>query len=242
MAIKIYPTNSDWDNFLSSTKSDTATKYHDAVCEYCVQNSYNHQIGQTVKDYLIFRHVTPRMCKRDNKRFEHVKGIYIVNKSLLLYIKNKTKLGQTFQQLTGELYSCLSAIKKYFVCFDLSDPCVQNPTIKTNLSMWMKEDPKSLQAAVFEEEELEEFIAYADNTPEHLVAKASALLYLSCVGRQGELTTAEWKDMSQITIEGKLVWQIAYIREKQGNTPEESKSILGDEISNLAFSLYAGIY
>jgi hypothetical protein len=56
--------------------------------------------------------------------------------------------------------------------------------IKTSLGLWVKSDPKALQAPVFEEDEPEEFIAYAENSPGNLVAKASALLYLTYAGRK----------------------------------------------------------
>ena len=78
-----------------------------------------------------------------------------------------------------------TAIKKYFACFDTEDPTVTHPTIKTSLGLWVKSDPKALQALVFEEDEPEEFIAYAENSPGNLVAKASALLYLTCAGGKG---------------------------------------------------------
>ena len=149
-------------------------------------------------------------------------------------------IGEKFPQLTAELYSCLSAIKKYFVCFDAVDPCIQNPTIKTNLAMWTKLDPPQLQAAVFDDDEPEEFIAYAENSPENLIAKAAALLYLSCVGRKGELVDTKWEDVTQKIVGGKKIWSIKYIREKQTDRPEVAESLLADEISNLAFSLYAG--
>ena len=83
-----------------------------------------------------------------------------------------------------------TAIKKYFACFDTEDPTVTHPTIKTSLGLWVSSDPKALQAPVFEEDEPEEeFIAYAENSPGNLVAKASALLYLTCVaGRKGRVS------------------------------------------------------
>jgi len=117
---------------------------------------------------------------------------------------------------------------------------VTHPTIKTSLGLWVKSDPKALQAPVFEEDEPEEFIAYAENSPGNLVAKASALLYLTCAGRKGELQDMTWDDVAQERVDGRLVWTISYIREKQADRPERAKSILGDEISNLAFTLYAG--
>lgn len=106
--------------------------------------------------------------------------------------------------------------------------------------MWVKSDPLSLQAPVFEDDEPEEFIAYAENSPENLIAKASALIYLTCAGRKGELQDTTWDDISQERVDGRTVWTISYIREKQADRPEKAKSILGDEISNLAFTLYAG--
>ena len=97
-----------------------------------------------------------------------------------------------------------------------------------------------MQAPVFDDDEPEEFISYADNTPENLLAKASALLYLTCAGRKGELQDMSWDDIAQERVDGRLVWTISYIREKQQDRPERAKSILGDETSNLAFTLYAG--
>ena len=122
----------------------------------------------------------------------------------------------------------------------MQDPTETFPTIKTSLGFWMKSDPKAMQAPVFDDDEPEEFIAYADNTPENLLAKASALLYLTCAGRKGELQDMSWDDIAQERVDGRLVWTISYIREKQQDRPERAKSILGDEISNLAFTLYAG--
>jgi hypothetical protein len=67
-----------------------------------------------------------------------------------------------------------------------------HPTIKTSLGLWVKSDPLSQQAPVFEDDEPEEFIAYAENSAENLIAKASALLYLSCAGRKGELRAGHY--------------------------------------------------
>ena len=72
-----YLTNADWTAFLSSAKEDTASKYHDAVEEYsqfCKTNKLEMLVGHSVKSYLQYRHDTPRLCKRDNKRFGHVRG------------------------------------------------------------------------------------------------------------------------------------------------------------------------
>ena len=59
--------------------------------------------GKNVKEYRVYRHETPRVAKRSNKRFKHVKG-------------------ETFKQLTQELYSVLSAIKKFYSCNNKEDP------------------------------------------------------------------------------------------------------------------------
>lgn len=107
--------------------------------------------------------------------------------------------------------------------------------------MWIKSDPLPLQAPVFDDDEPEEFIAYAENTPGNLTVKASALLYLSCAGRKGELQDVTWEDVTLKCIDGHVFWSIRYIREKQADRPEHAESILGDEISNLAFTLYAGM-
>jgi len=72
-----YKTNGDWDNFLTSAKKDTAAKYHEGVEEYalyCLRNKYDILAGLSVKTYMQYRHDTPRLCKRDNKRFGHKAG------------------------------------------------------------------------------------------------------------------------------------------------------------------------
>ena len=72
-----YTTNGDWDNFLNSAKPDTANKYHEAVeeyAQYCLLIKKDMLVALSVKTYLQHRHDTPRMCKRDNKRFGHKAG------------------------------------------------------------------------------------------------------------------------------------------------------------------------
>ena len=72
-----YNTNGDWDSFLTSAKEDTATKYHESVEEYsqfCIQKNIVMLVASSVKLYLQHRHDTPRLCKRSNKRFNHVAG------------------------------------------------------------------------------------------------------------------------------------------------------------------------
>jgi hypothetical protein len=44
-----------------------------------------------------------------------------------------------------------------------------------------------------------------------------------------------WDDVAQERDDGRLVWTISYIREKQADRPERAKSILGDEISKSSF-------
>ena len=66
-----------WDNFLTSAKKDTVAKYHEGVEEYalyCLRNKYDILAGLSVKTYMQYRHDTPRLCKRDNKRFGHKAG------------------------------------------------------------------------------------------------------------------------------------------------------------------------
>ena len=107
--------------------------------------------------------------------------------------------------------------------------------------MWAKDDPVSSHAAVFENDEIEEFLAYADNSKEFLVGKACLLLYLSCAGRKGELNDVCWSDVFQKNVGGKLLWHVKYVREKVVGRPEVVESVLGDDVTNLIFSLYAGL-
>ena len=107
--------------------------------------------------------------------------------------------------------------------------------------MWSKDDRPTIKSPVFNDEEPEEFIAYADNSPVAMVYKASMLLYLACAGRKGELHEVQWESLSQITYEDRLCWKVKYTQEKQTGRPEESEAILGDPISNLAFQLYVGM-
>ena len=59
--------------------------------------------------------------------------------------------------------------------------------------MWSKYDRPTVKSPVFNDEEPEEFIAYADNSPVAMVYKASMLLYLACAGRKGELHEVPWR-------------------------------------------------
>ncbi len=125
--------------------------------------------GQSVKLFLVFRHDTPKVAKRSNKR-------------------QKVSKGQDIKQTTGELYSILSAIKHYFAMFNLKDPVESHLTIGNMLSVWAKCDPPVLKSPTFEGEEIEEFCAYADNSSWIVVCKAAVLMYIACAGRAGELS------------------------------------------------------
>ena len=98
-----------------------------------------------------------------------------------------------------------------------------------------------LKSPTFEGDQIEDFCAYAENSEWHLVCKAVVLMYLACAGRIGELSTILWEDVRQVQHEGCLVWMFSYLKEKQDGRPEKMESMLGDEISNMIFTLYTGI-
>jgi integrase len=221
-----FPTNVDWQDFLKHANQFTAVKYEQVIVEYALYCSTNKKVltcPLSVKMFLSHCHNTPKICKRDNKRYEHV-------------------VGQMYPQLTAELYSKLSAIKKYFECFNLKDPSESAPSIKINLAMWIKDDPKARQSPPFEDEEVEDFIAYAENSYENIIAKVAVLIYLHCAGRKGELNDITWENMKKVDYKDSSLWLITYHKEKQGGRPELSQSLLGDEISNLVFNLYANCF
>ena len=74
----------------------------------------------------------------------------------------------------------------------------------------------------------------------NLVCKAVVLMYVACADRIGELHDILWEDIKQIEYEGKQLWMFSYFKEKQDGRPGKVESILGDEISNMVFSLYTG--
>ena len=41
--------------------------------------------------------------------------------------------------------------------------------------------------------------------------------------------------------DGQMICAFSYLKEKQNETPEKVDSMLGDEVSNMVFNLYAGI-
>ena len=67
-------------------------------------------------------------------------------------------------------------------------------------------------------------------------------MYLACAGRIGELSSILWEDVRKVEHEGRSVWMFSYLKEKQDGRPEKMESMLGDEISNLVFTLYTGIF
>jgi len=171
----------------------------------------------------VCRHETPKVAKRSNKR-------------------QKITKGEDIKQNTGELYSILSALKNYFAMFNLKDPAESHPTIAKMLSIWVKDDVPVLKSPTFEGDQIEDFCAYAENSEWHLVCKAIVLMmYLACAGRIGELSTILWEVVRQVEHEGRLVWMFSYLKEKQDGRPEKMESMLGDEISNMIFTLYTGI-
>ena len=109
--------------------------------------------GQSVKLFLVvYRHDTPIVAKRSNKR-------------------QRVSKGQDIKQKTGELYSILSAIKHYFALFNLKDPSESYPTIVNMLSVWAKSDPPVMKSPTFESDEIEMFCAYAHNSVWNIVCK-----------------------------------------------------------------------
>ena len=67
--------------------------------DYCHREGLNIYDGQSVKLFLVvYRHDTPKVAKRSNKR------------------QKVSKEQDIKQKKTGELYSILSAIKHYTVC------------------------------------------------------------------------------------------------------------------------------
>jgi len=67
-------------------------------------------------------------------------------------------------------------------------------------------------------------------------------MYIACAGRAGELSEIMWENVRQVEYEGAKCWIFKYIKEKQDGVPEEVESMLGDEVSNMAFNLYTGIF
>ena len=112
--------------------------------------------------------------------------------------------------------------------------------INNKLAQWSKDDPPAKKSPTFADEEIEEFLAYCENTPQTLLTKVAILFYISCLGRKNELSEATWEDVKQFQYQGKTIWKIKYPREKQQGRPEEAESYLFDDISNLIFNLYAG--
>ena len=150
---------------------------------------------------------------------------------------------EDIMQKTGELFSILSALKQYFAMSNLVDPAESHPTIARMLSIWVKDDVPVLKSPTFEGDQIEEFCAYTENSTWHLLCKAVVLMYLACAGRIGELSSILWEDVRQVVEhEGHLVWMFSYLKENQYGRPEKMESILGDEISNIVFTLYTGIF
>ena len=114
------------------------------MISYCSDKSVNIHDAQSVKDFVVFRHDTPKIAKRSNKR-------------------QQIKEEDFIKQKTGKLYSILSAIKTYFSLFNLPDPVVSHPSIANLLASWIKDDPPVQKSPVFEGDEIEQFCAYADN-------------------------------------------------------------------------------
>ena len=82
-----FPTNVDWQDFLKHANQLTAVKYEQVIVEYALYCSTNEKVltcPLSVKMFLSHCHNTPKICKRDNKRYEHV-------------------VGQMYPQLTAEL-------------------------------------------------------------------------------------------------------------------------------------------
>ena len=221
-----FPTNADFDSWVSSSKPKTVKQYVDWISDYanhCLKEGLPIHDGNSVKSFLVYRHETPKVAKRSNKR-------------------QKVKKGEDIKQKTGELYSILSALKHYFAMFNLLDPAESHPTIARMLSIWVKDDVPVLKSPTFEGDQIEEFCAYAENSTWHLLCKAVVLMYLACAGRIGELSSILWEDVRQVEHEGRSVWMFSYLKEKQDGRPEKMESMLGDEISNLVFTLYTGIF
>ena len=221
-----FPTNGDFDSWVTSSKPRTVKQYVDWISDYgdyCRKEGLNIHDGQSVKLFLVHKHDTAKVAKRSNKR-------------------QKVTKGQEIKQKTGELYSILSAIKQYFSMFNLKDPTETHPTIVNMLSIWAKDDPPVLKSPIFEADAIELFCAYADNTSWNVVCKAVVLMYIACAGRIGELQEILWDDVRQVEYEGRPCWMFKYLKEKQNGVPELVESMLGDEISNLAFNLFTGTW
>ena len=218
-----FPTNADFDSWVLSSKPKTVKKqYVDWISDYanhCLKEGLPIHDGNSVKSFLVYRHETPKVAKRSNKR-------------------QKVKKGEDIKQKTGELYSILSALKHYFAMFNLHDPAESHPTIARMLSIWVKDDVPVLKSPTFEGDQIEEFCAYAENSTWHLLCKAVVLMYLACAGRIGELSSILWEDVRQVEHEGRTVWMFSYLKEKQDGRPEKMESMLGDEISNLLYRYF----
>eukprot|EP01036_Dinobryon_divergens_P035919 gene35919-46631_t len=221
-----FPTNGDFDSWVSSSKPRTVKQYVDWITDfanYCRHEGLNIYDGQSVKSFLVFRHETPKVAKRSNRR-------------------QKVVIGEDIKQKTGELYSILSAIKHYFSMFNLRNATESHPTIINMLVIWSKDDVAVLKSPIFEGDEIEMFCAYADNSSWNIVCKVVVLIYIACAGRIGELNNILWEDIRQVQHESQQCWMFKYMKEKQTGTPEEVESMLGDEISNLAFNLYTDYF
>ena len=74
------------------------------------------------------------------------------------------------------------------------------------------------------------------------ICKAVVLMYIACAGsRVGEFHDNLWEDVRQVNYDGQMICAFSYLKEKQDETPEKVDSMLGDEVSNMVFNLYAGI-
>ena len=51
-----------------------------------------------------------------------------------------------------------------------------------------------------------------------------------------------WEDVAEKTVNGRKMWHIRYMREKSTGRPEVVEAVFGgDDMSNMIFSLYAGL-
>ena len=77
MAGCAYP-NQDWKDYLKDAKKATSEAYDIAVQQYCewcfANNALDPLEGSSVKEYLQYKHDTPKICQRNNKRFGQIKG------------------------------------------------------------------------------------------------------------------------------------------------------------------------
>jgi hypothetical protein len=145
-----YPCNENWKDFLnaSSTASTTRRNYNAALIllsNYCRQlimnegkeeatdeNLKNKMLeAASVEKYLFDRRASGTVAKKKNER-------------------RKRNIGDDITVKANQLWSELSAIKKFYFFFNKQDPSIDRPLIIVNLKLWAKSDPETIKSEVFQ--------------------------------------------------------------------------------------------